>query len=98
MDLSSISISVLVIVIIWLTVLASIIVSKYRNRKDIQFHHTERRSNDRRESAKIDPLPEKDLESQHQRRKDDRRTKKNWKEDFLEIREQIEDELTPKDF
>lgn len=97
-NVSSIPISVFVIVAIWLAMLASILVSKYKNRESTYLQDTDRRRGHRRSDSEINTVEKAEVPENPQRRKDDRRANKDWKNDFREIRDRIEEEMAPKDF
>jgi len=104
MNLSNFSISVLVITCLWLAVIITIVVSKYRNRTDIHPLDTERRNDERRENVDersntvaSEGGREESTPLSDNRREGDRRETNDWETEFRAVRSRIENETGTKD-
>lgn len=104
MNLAGISIPMLVLISIWIIVILSIIIFKYKNRQNVHLMDTERRKGDRRSSKSTTPTTdelqvnqEKDNNNTEKRVEDDRRENSDWKSEYQVIREQIENETNKED-
>ncbi len=98
MNLSNVSISVLIVTCMWLLVIVAVVVSKYKSRTSTHLVGTERRLDERRGTADDDSVATiPDPDGDDNRREGERRETKDWELEVNSVRIRIENETGAKE-